>query len=244
MIDMPRFYISGTPVANALYPLPEAAAHHAGRVLRMTVGDPLVLFDGSGREWPGIIAHIGKREVLVSVQESRAISCESPLSIVLAQGISSGERMDFTMQKAVELGVARIQPIACARSVVKLAGERADKRRAHWQNLVAAACEQCGRNIVPEVAPVLSLQSWLSHPSAPRLGLIFAPAATETLHTLPRPQTGIAILAGPEGGFEADEYQAAESAGFIAIRLGPRILRTETAALAALSAMQALWGDM
>lgn len=244
MIVMPRFYISEPPLTNTLYALPTQAAHHAARVLRMAAGDDLVLFDGSGREWHATVARLDRREVVVSVKECCAVSRESPLAIVLAQGISSGERMDYSLQKAVELGVTRIQPIACARSVVKLAGERADKRREHWQNLVAAACEQCGRNVVPEVAPVLGLQSWLSLPSAPRLGIIFAPAATETLHTLAKPQADIAILAGPEGGFTADEYRQATSAGFIAVRLGPRILRTETAALAALSAMQVLWGDL
>lgn len=240
---MPRFYISDTPLTDAPYTLPAAAAHHAVRVLRLIAGDSLVLFNGSGREWSAMVAQVDKREVVVRVGEGRLVSRESPLAIVLVQGISSGERMDFTLQKAVEMGVTRIQPIACARSVVKLAGERADKRREHWQNLVAAACEQCGRNVVPEVAAVQSLSGWLMQPSAPQLGIIFAPAATETLHTLTKPQTGIAILAGPEGGFTADEYQAAAQAGYIPVRLGPRILRTETAALAALSAMQALWGD-
>lgn len=241
---MQRFYISEPPVTDMLYSLPAQAAHHAVRVLRMVPGDDLVMFDGSGREWAATVARIDRREVTVKVNGVGAISRESPLSIVLAQGISSGERMDYTLQKAVELGVTRIQPIACGRSVVKLAGERAGKRREHWQNLVTAACEQCGRNIVPEVAPILDLPSWLKLPSHPRSGIIFAPAATETLHSLTKPQTEIAILAGPEGGFAADEYRQAADAGFVAVRLGPRILRTETAALAALSAMQVLWGDM
>ncbi|MHB0990561.1 MAG: 16S rRNA (uracil(1498)-N(3))-methyltransferase [Burkholderiales bacterium] len=244
MIVMPRFYISEPPLTDMLYPLPAQAAHHAMRVLRMARGDDLVLFDGSGREWRATVARIDKREVVVSVTACCAVSRESPLSIVLVQGISSGERMDYTLQKAVELGVTRIQPVACGRSVVKLVGERAEKRREHWQNLVAAACEQCGRNIVPEVAPVMGLKSWLSLPSGPRSGIIFAPAATETLHTLTKPQTEIAILAGPEGGFTDDEYRQAADAGFVAVRLGPRILRTETAALAALGAMQVLWGDI
>lgn len=241
---MPRFYILKAPVTDTLYVLPAQAAHHAARVLRMAAGEELVLFDGSGREWRATVARIDKREVVVNVGESSAISRESPLSIVLAQGISSGERMDFTLQKAVELGVTRIQPIACARSVVKLAGERADKRREHWQNLVVAACEQCGRNVVPEVAPVQSLLVWLGSLSTLRSGIILDPAAEGTLHTLPPPQTDMAILAGPEGGFTAEEYQRAASAGFVSIRLGPRILRTETAALAALSAIQVLWGDL
>lgn len=241
---MPRFYISAAPNIALPYVLPAAAAHHAARVLRLATGDEIILFDGSGREWPAIIESIDRREVVVRATPARMVDRESPLSIILAQGISSGERMDYTLQKAVELGVTRILPIACARSVVRLAGERADKRREHWQNLVVAACEQCGRNIVPEVAAIQTLAAWLAEPSEPRLGIVFAPGAADTLHTLAKPETQIAILAGPEGGFTPDEYQAATDAGFIPVRVGPRILRTETAALAALSAMQTLWGDL
>lgn len=240
---MPRFYIADPLIPAALYSLPVTAAHHAARVLRLAVGDEVVLFNGSGNEWPATIQYIDKREVVVTVGETRMINRESPLTIILVQGISSGERMDYTLQKAVELGVTQIQPVACVRSVVKLTGERADKRREHWQNLVVAACEQCGRNVVPAVAAVQPLATWLAQPVAPRHGILFSPAAVDTLHSLARPQTDITILAGPEGGFSADEYRAALQAGFTPVRLGPRVLRTETAALAALSAMQVLWGD-
>ena len=240
---MPRFYISDPLVSAALYPLPTAAAHHAARVLRLTVGDVVVLFDGSGNEWSATIAHIDKRAVIVMVGALSSVNRESPLSVILVQGISSGERMDYTLQKAVELGVTLIQPVACARSVVKLTGERADKRREHWQNLVVAACEQCGRNVVPEVSAVQTFTAWLAQPATPRQGILFAPDAISTLRDLAKPQTDIALLAGPEGGFSPAEYQAALQAGFIPVRLGPRVLRTETAALAALSAIQMLWGD-
>ena len=241
---MPRFYLPDTLSPDTLIALPDASAHHAVRVLRLTAGDAVTLFNGQGGEWVGNIHHIGKREVEVHVAAWQDVEHETPLRITLAQGISSGERMDYTLQKAVELGVHVIQPLACARSVVKLSGERADKRRTHWQNLVIAACEQCGRNRVPEVADIASLPAWLAQPAMPPLKLMFAPDAQHTLHTLPQPSGNVIMLAGPEGGFAADEYSAALTAGFIPIRLGPRVLRTETAALAALSAMQILWGDL
>ena len=240
---MPRFYIPQAPLTHMPMKLPEAAAHHAARVLRLGVGDAVALFDGSGCEWVATIQHIDKRDVEVMVAQRVEISRESPVAVTLVQGISSGDRMDYTLQKAVELGVARIQPLACARSVVKLVGERADKRRSHWQNLVIAACEQCGRNVVPEVAAVDSLSGWLAQPSAQSLRIMFAPDAAATLHTLTKPEASVEILAGPEGGFSPDEHQLAIAAGFIPVRLGPRVLRTETAAVAALSAMQMLWGD-
>jgi len=241
---MPRFYLPETLAPDTLITLPDASAHHAARVLRLSVGDAVTLFNGRGGEWAGNIHHIGKRTVDVRVAAWQDVERETPLRITLAQGISSGERMDYALQKAVELGVHAIQPVACTRSVVKLSGERADRRRSHWQNLVIAACEQCARNRVPEVSDIVPLPAWLAQPTTAALRLIFAPHAQHTLHTLPRPDGDITILAGPEGGFSADEYNAARAVGFIPVRLGPRILRTETAALAALAAMQTLWGDL
>lgn len=240
---MSRFYFPDAIQPNLNYDLPDAAAHHAARALRLSVGDSITLFDGSGVEFPATITFIDKRSVNVHIESRQNVSRESPLNTTLVQGISSGDRMDYTLQKAVELGVMHIQPVSCARSVVKLNDERADKRRTHWQNLVIAACEQCGRNIVPTVAPVMTLNAWLSSPSTSQLRLLFAPDAQHTLHTLTPPTASIELLAGPEGGFTADEYQAALATQHTAIRLGPRVLRTETAALAALSAMQTLWGD-
>lgn len=240
---MPRFYLPCAITPDTPITLPEASAHHAARVLRLAVGDAVTLFNGAGGEWSGRIHRIGKREVVVHVLAWHDIARETPLQITLAQGISSGERMDYTLQKAVELGVTAIQPIACARSVVRLAGERADKRRSHWQNLVIAACEQCGRNRVPEVAAIMPLADWLARPATAATRLMLAADAQHTLHILSRPSGPVVILAGPEGGLAPDEYAAAQSAGFMPVRLGPRILRTETAALAALAAMQTLWGD-
>lgn len=241
---MPRFYLPDTLHADTIIGLPEASAHHAVRVLRLSVGDAVTLFNGNGGEWAASIHHIDRRAVEVQVHHAVPVERESALRITLAQGISSGERMDYTLQKAVELGVAAIQPIACERSVVKLSGERAGKRHSHWQNLVIAACEQCGRNRIPEVAEITSIASWLEQHDPAAIRILFAPAAGDTLHTLPRPAHPIIMLAGPEGGFAPHEYTAALAAGFIPMRLGPRVLRTETAALAALAAMQALWGDL
>jgi 16S rRNA (uracil1498-N3)-methyltransferase len=170
------------------------------------------------------------------------VSRESPLAVVLAQGISSGERMDYTVQKSVELGVTVIQPLLTQRSVVRLTGERADKRVAHWQAVAAAACEQCGRNRVPEVLPVQSLTHWLG---TLRGGVryLLSPQAPNRLRELTRPADAITLLVGPEGGWDSTESAAAQTTGFAPLALGPRVLRTETAAVAALAAMQALWGD-
>jgi 16S rRNA (uracil1498-N3)-methyltransferase len=162
---------------------------------------------------------------------------------MLAQAISSGERMDFTLQKSVELGVTAIQPLAAERSVVRLSGERADKRRQHWQNVVVSACEQSGRAIVPPVAAPMPLTDWLGEPEPFTLKLMLSPDAGCTMHDLPKPVGDICLLIGCEGGFAPQEVAAAESRGFIPARLGERILRTETAALAALAALQTLWGD-
>lgn len=238
----PRFYLDQTLASGARFSLPPGPARHAARALRLAAGDAITLFDGRGGEYAARIERIHRDEVAVSVGSFTDVERESPLQIVLAQGISSGERMDYTLQKAVELGIAAIQPIAARRSVVKLAGERIERRVAHWQGVVAAACEQCGRNRVPPVAAPLPLAHWLATPRTGRL-LFLSPTATARLADLPAPTATDCLVAGPEGGFEADELAAFEAVGAIAVRLGPRVLRTETAALAALAAMQALWGD-
>lgn len=222
--------------------LPPGPARHAARVLRLIPGDTLQLFNGEGGAYAARIEQVRKGEVEVRVTAFEDRDCESPLQVMLAQGISSGERMDYTLQKAVELGVSAIQPIAARRSVVKLAGERADKRVAHWQGVVHSACEQSGRNRVPSVAQPLSLENWLVQRPIGRL-LFLSPQASTKLADLPEPKGLQILVAGPEGGFEAEEIAALESADALAVRLGPRVLRTETAALAALAALQTLWGD-
>jgi 16S rRNA (uracil1498-N3)-methyltransferase len=241
-MSAPRFYLDQPLAPGARFSLPPGPARHAARALRLAVDDAVVLFNGRGGEFAARIERIHKDEVAVSITGFAAVERESRLRVMLAQGISSGERMDYTLQKAVELGVTAIQPIAARRSVVKLTGERADRRVAHWQGVVASACEQCGRNQVPGVAPPLPLAPWLGQLQGGRL-LYLSPLAEARLADLPQPGGQDWLVAGPEGGFEADEIAALHAAGAIPVRLGPRVLRTETAALAALAAMQTLWGD-
>ena len=241
-----RFHFQGRLGNGSEVRLQADAAHHAVRVLRLAVGDPVVLFDGQGGEFEARITRIDKGEVAVKTGAHRDIERESRLHIVLVQGLSSGDRMDITLQKAVELGVAAIQPLATERSVVKLKEERAQRRMEHWQNLVISACEQCGRNRVPEVLPLLDLPDWLAQVEMPapagEARLLLSPGAAQSLRER-APVTHLTLLVGPEGGLSPVETQLAQSRGFMPVRLGPRILRTETAALATLSAIQALWGD-
>lgn len=241
-MSSPRFYLDQPLSLGARFSLPPGPARHAAKALRLTVDDTVTLFNGQGGEHTALIERIQKDDVAVRITDFTDIERESRLRVLLAQGISSGERMDYTLQKAVELGVASIQPIAAKRSVVKLSGERAERRVAHWQGVVASACEQCGRNRVPEVAAPLTLAGWLGQHTAGRL-LFLSPLADTRLANLPS-STGVdCLVVGPEGGFEADEIAALVAAGAIPVCLGPRVLRTETAALAALAAMQTLWGD-
>lgn len=203
----------------------------------------MVLFDGRGGEYPARIERIERDRVLAELGAWQEVERESPLAITLVQALQAGDKMDFTIQKAVELGVRDIVPVDSRRSVLKLAGERAAKRVAHWQGVVASACEQCGRNQVPLVAPLEKLENWLARPAASGVvRLMLAPDAEQTLVALP-PARQVQLLIGAEGGLDPQEEIAAKQAGFQAVRLGPRVLRTETAGLAALAAMQALWGD-
>jgi len=222
-------------------PLPAAVAHHAERVLRLAVGDPVTLFDGQGGECAASILAFG-REALARLGPRLAIECESPLQITLVQALASGDKMDWIVQKAVELGVAAVQPVAAERSVLKLAGERADKRVAHWQQVAVAACEQSGRNRVPVVGEILPLAKYLARPFD-GTRLILAPGADGALARKARPGRPVAILIGPEGGWSPAELDLAARAGCAPLALGPRVLRTETAGLAALAAMQTMWGD-
>lgn len=224
--------------------LPSAKAHHVARVLRLVPGDAVVLFDGQGNAYDAAISQSARGDVSVQVHGRRDEDRESPLQVTLAQAVSSGERMDYTIQKAVELGITAIQPLMAERCVVRLSGERALKRVAHWQSVVAAACEQCGRNRLPEVRPLLPLRDWLDGAAAADgMRLLLAPDGPVVLRELPHPAAMVTVLAGPEGGFTAIEAADAVRSGFQPLRLGPRVLRTETAAVALLAAMQALWGD-
>ncbi len=247
---IPRFYLPDPLAPGARVALPQDAAHHALRVLRLGENDLVRLFNGDGCEYRARIVRLDKQGAVVLIEGGAPLSCESPLSVLLAQGISSGERMDYTLQKSVELGVGAIQPIQAERSVVKLSGERMQKRMQHWQSVVASACEQSGRNVVPEVRPVSGLMDWLGQASGVgrqasdgELRIHLAPEAELSLRDLKKPAGPVVLAAGPEGGFSDNEHAALKQCGYIAVRLGPRILRTETAALAALAALQILWGD-
>jgi 16S rRNA (uracil1498-N3)-methyltransferase len=239
-----RIYFPDEIPDHGVCDLPAAQAHHLAHVLRLAPGDPVVLFDGRGAAYDAVIAQSARGAVRVRVGDRRNEDRESPLCVLLAQAVSSGERMDYTIQKAVELGVAAVQPLLSERCVVRLSGERAAKRVLHWQAVAVAACEQCGRNRVPAVHPLLPLRDWLQQPAAAgELRLSLAPEAAAGLRQLGRPAGRVTVLAGPEGGLTATELDAAAAAGFLPLRLGPRVLRTETAAVALLAAMQALWGD-
>ena len=223
--------------------LPEGAARHAATVLRLQPGDTLCLFNGGGGEYRASLVAVSKREVRVRLIEYQATEHESPLDITLALGISAGERMDYSLQKTTELGVTAIQPLATERSVVRLAGERADKRQQHWQHVVIAACEQCGRNRVPAVAPVRKLFDYLAAVDRNKRLLMLSPDAGTPLKQV-APTASAVLLIGAEGGLAPAEHEAARAGGFEPVSLGPRILRTETAPVAALAVLQALWGDL
>lgn len=224
--------------------LPAQAAEHVGRVLRMQTGDPLTVFNGDGHDYATVIVAMGKRELRVRVEAKLAVQNESPLSLTLAQGVARGEKMDLIVQKATELGVVRIVPLLTERSEVKLDPVRAEKRLAHWRAVAASACEQCGRARLPLISPAQSLGTWLAElvdDGALRLALL--PQASRSTRELRFGAAGGLLVVGPEGGLGERDIGALAQAGFEGLRLGPRILRTETAGLAAMAALQALHGD-
>ena len=237
----PRLFVDTDLCSGESLELPQTSARHASQVLRLRRGDPIRLFNGRGGEFSAEITNSSKKHLTVHIGEHHVIERESLLPLVLGQGISRGERMDYTIQKGVELGVQRIVPIVTERSMVKLDAERAVKRRAHWYDMVLGACEQCGRNRISELGEVTPLQTWLAETQPATRLLLRGDAAT------PLAEIAIAdvvvLLAGPEGGLANAECAAAEAAGYQSVSLGPRILRTETAALAAISALQILAGD-
>ncbi len=238
---VPRFFAPVQISLGAEIELPERVARHCA-VLRLRRGDAVVLFNGEGGEFSAKLTRASRGDLRACVISRQTPERESPLAIALAQCISSGDRMDITLQKSTELGVSRIVPIASERSVVKLSSDRADRRVAHWRNVVIAACEQCGRNHVPEVAAITAFAAFLSRAASDGLRLLLAPDSDRHLKQL-EPPSRVTLLVGPEGGLAPEERQRAERSGFVPIRFGPRVLRTETAPLAAIAAMQALWGD-
>ncbi len=240
----PRFFVPEMLTPGTEIRLPERAARHIA-VLRLRDGAAITLFNGEGGECRAVLTSLVRDRVSARIVERFDTERESPLAITLAQCVSAGDRMDFVLQKATELGATRIVPVVSERSIVRVSGERAERKLEHWRNVVLAACEQCGRNRPPVIPPMVELHPWLaSLPASESSGtrLLLAPDGLAGAGSLAR-ETRVTLLVGPEGGLAAHEREAAERAGFKPVRLGPRVLRTETAPLAALAVLQTLWGD-
>jgi 16S rRNA (uracil1498-N3)-methyltransferase len=238
---MPRFYCPFALAEGALVELPEALSRHL-QVLRMQPGDALDLFDGKGGVYRATLASLDKKRAAASIGRFDPVDVELPFAVTLAQGLPEGSKMDWIVEKAVELGVQAVQPLAAQRSVVRLAGERADKRRAHWEAVVVAASEQCGRNRLAQVAPVEPFERWVAAPSSARR-ILLSPRGTESLAAWAAGAGAqdVVLVVGPEGGFSDHEEELAVAQGALALSMGPRVLRTETAGLAALATLNAVW---
>lgn len=253
---IPRIYTDSELSQGTVFRLDKNAANHLVRVLRLKSGAEIVLFNGQGGHYPSVIENIRGSDVDIAIGRHISHEAESPLNVILAQGISRGERMDYTIQKSVELGISGIVPLLTKRCGVRLDADRAAKRLRHWQGIITGACEQCGRNRMPAINPVDTLPNWLSQldcddetSDTPRrhsylkLVLDYRNDSTLSQYTK-KPDDPIILLTGPEGGLTDDELEQVYQAGFTGIRLGPRVLRTETAGIAAICALQSLWGDL
>jgi 16S rRNA (uracil1498-N3)-methyltransferase len=241
---MPRFYCPQPLAAGLTIDLPEAVAHHL-HVVRLQPGAALTLFNGEGGQYRATLLETGKRRATATLDAFEEAEAEAPYPVTLAQGLPEGSKMDWIVEKAVELGVTAIQPLAAQRSVVRLSGERLDKRQAHWQGVIVAASEQCGRNRLARLHPLADVQPWLAAPSE-GVRILLSPRATESLAGWARanaPQA-VTFLIGPEGGLTPLEEDAAVAAGALSLSMGPRVLRTETAGLAALAVLAGAWGGM
>lgn len=241
---IPRIHTDQALRAGVEVLLPEQAGEHVARVLRLERGHPLILFNGDGCEYDATLASLARRAVSAQIHAVREVDRESPLKLTLAQGIARGEKMDWILQKATELGVARIVPIVTERTEVKLDEERAGRRFAHWNAVIAGACEQCGRNRLPVLEPPQRLDRWLGAlAGATQARLALLPEGDIGLRQIPLMDNGAILAVGPEGGFSEHDVTLLRQTGFHGLRLGPRVLRTETAAIAALAALQAMAGD-
>ena len=240
---IPHIYQPGDIALNQIINLDDDAAGHIGRVLRMSVGEQVSIFNGQGGEYLGELHEVSKKHVSVKILSFTDKDVESPLKIHLGQGVSRGDKMDFTIQKSVELGVTEITPLFTERCGVKLSGERLEKKHQQWQKIAIAAAEQSGRNVITLIHPPIKLEQWLSQ-SSDELKLTLHPRAEHSIKTITAPTDGLRFIVGPEGGFTDAEMLATKNSGFIDIRLGPRVLRTETAALTVLSALQLQFGDL
>lgn len=239
---IPRIYTQLSLQANAPIELEAGPSHHLSRVLRMKVGDSLILFNGGGGQYPATISTMERKAVVATTGNFDAIEHESGLYLQLGIAVSRGDRMDWVVQKATELGVSSIAPLLSERTEVRLSGERGAKKWQHWQQIATSACEQCGRNRLPQVLPPQPLAQWLQGVEADtRLVLHHTAGNADPGSSIP---ASVALLVGPEGGLSPAEISAAEQAGFSSLQLGPRVLRTETAPLAAIAILQARWGDM
>ena len=239
---MPRFYVDFALSPDSVVELPDDVVRHLN-VLRVKNTEEIVLFNGNGKSYPALPEVLEKRRASVRILREEATDNESPLNITLVQAVSAAERMDFTLQKSVELGVAEIRPVISERCVVRLSGERAEKRVARWQEIVVSACEQSGRNIVPKVLPLTTYAQSLQQLPQETTKLLMSLNRAQKLGDV-QPQSGkVVFMVGPEGGWTEKEEQQAFDAGFQSVTLGKRVLRTETASLAAIAAMQTLWGD-
>jgi 16S rRNA (uracil1498-N3)-methyltransferase len=241
---MPRFHYAQALSIGAVISLPEAVAHHI-QVLRLTPGDAITLFNGDGGEYTATVSTVERKRVSVEVKTFTAHEVELPYAVTLAQALPESSKMDWIIEKAVELGAAGIQPLAAQRSVVRLSGERAEKKHAHWQGVIIAAAEQCGRNRLAHLAAVADFHAWIAQQDMHRR-ILLTPRATVSLADWARhhPPQAITLLVGAEGGFTETEENAALAHGALALSMGPRILRTETAGISALAAVGALWGGM
>lgn len=236
-----RIFVDQALAVGDVVTLPTGATRHITQVLRLAANAPLILFNGDGCDYPARLRTSHRDAAQVVIDAVTAPEPAAPLAIQLALGVSKGERMDYALQKAVELGVTRLMPLFTERSQVRLDGERLARRLEHWRGVVIGACEQSGRRRLPQLDPALALESWLAQWTAG--GYLLDPLATQALTAIPAPTGQITLLIGPEGGLSARERQQAYQRGFQGVRLGPRILRTETAPLAAIAVIQALWGD-
>ena len=240
---MPRFYCPQPLVNGSTVELPEAVAHHL-HVVRLQPGAALTLFNGEGGQYRATLVESGKRRATAVIDGHEPIEAEAPYPGTLAQGLPEGSKMDWIVEKAVELGVAAIQPLAAARSVVRLSGERLEKRHAHWHGVIVAASEQCGRNRLAQLLPMADVQPWLAGTAgAGATRILLSPRATESLAGWARanPPQAVTLLIGPEGGLSPQEEDAAVAAGALSLSMGPRVLRTETAGLAALAVLAGAW---
>lgn len=239
---MPRFYLTESLAATQTLDLPDNVVRHL-HVLRLKHGEEIILFNGNGHAYPARLIELEKRRARAEILREEATANESPLKIKLVQSVSSGERMDFTLQKSVELGVSEIQPVISERTTVRLQGERAEKKVERWQEIVISACEQSGRNMVPKVLPLISYRQALAQMPSEPTKLLLSLNRAQKLNQIQPASDGLIFMVGPEGGWSAAEEEQAFAAGFQSVTLGPRVLRTETASLAAIAAMQTLWGD-